>query len=242
MSGELETIGILRSPFREKFGVPRQPGLLRGLRCELEIRPEFSADDFWRGLDEFSHLWLVWRFHLDEGRGGRRRPTVRPPRLGGEERRGVFATRSGFRPNGLGLSLVRLRGLRRTGNAMVLELGAADLVDGTPVVDVKPYLAWAEARPDAEGGFAAEPPSATREVVLNARVRDQIAARSELPDLEEFIVDLLSLDPRPAWDRREVPEDRVFGIRLHDFDLRWREVAGRAEVLELAALREEDGT
>jgi tRNA (adenine37-N6)-methyltransferase len=250
MTESLQIIGHLRSPFREKFLVPRQPGLIADLRSELHVASAFAREEFWRGLEGFSHLWLLWRFHLDARRGGAQRPTVRPPRLGGEERVGVFASRSGFRPNSLGLSVVALRGRRRDGDTLVLELGGADLVDGTPIVDVKPYLPWADALPEARGGFAPAAPEAALEVSFAEPARRALAARAESqPELEGLLRDLLALDPHPAWDRPfsspqtqtrdESGTSRAYGARLFDFDLRWIRRDHCVEVLDLVPLTED---
>ena len=164
---EIRPVGIVRSCFGGKFAVPRQPGLCPSAWGELVFEPEFRQPEALRGIEGFSHLWLIFGFHLTADAGWH--PTVRPPRLGGNERVGVFASRSTFRPNGLGLSLVRLEGVEvREKEGSVLLLGGVDLVDGTPVYDVKPYLPYAESLPDAAGGFAAEEPR--RVEVLTAGV------------------------------------------------------------------------
>jgi len=151
-------IGIIRSPYKEKFAVPRQPGLVEDGGVELVLRPPYNQADAARGLREFSHLWIIFIFHqtLESGWW----PTVRPPRLGGNARMGVFATRSPFRPNPLGMSLIALKGGGVQRSNVVLELGSLDLVDETPVVDIKPYLPFAESQPQACAGFAQAAPAA----------------------------------------------------------------------------------
>ncbi|STQ14046.1 protein YaeB [Enterobacter cloacae] len=142
-----EQIGVIRSPYKEKFAVPRQPGLVTSGSGELHLIAPYNQADAVRGLEAFSHLWVVFVFHQTMDGGWR--PTVRPPRLGGNARMGVFATRSTFRPNPIGMSLVELKGIRCQKDQVILELGSLDLVDGTPVIDIKPYLPFAEALPDA---------------------------------------------------------------------------------------------
>ncbi len=204
----LEPIGTVRSCFGGKFAVPRQPGLCPSAWGRLEFHPEFRSLEAVRGITGFSHLWLVFGFHQTAAQGWR--PTVRPPRLGGNQRVGVFASRSTFRPNGLGLSLVKLEGVdMATENAPVLLLGGLDLIDGTPVYDVKPYLPYAEALPQATGGFASE--AITRLVV----VVDE-AARTDfeiLPERAQAVLrEVLALDPRPAT--RSGDSERIFGAEL----------------------------
>ena len=208
---EIVPIGFVRTCFDEKFAVPRQPGLCPSAWGELVFEPEFRSEDALRGIEGFSHLWLVFGFHLTRDAGWS--PTVRPPRLGGNERVGVFASRSTFRPNGLGLSLVKLEGVeRREKDGPVLKLGGVDLVSGTPVFDVKPYLPYAEAWPEARGGYAAEPPERL-EVVGTERL-GRLAERDRAA-----IVEALSLDPRPAAGRDEA--GRVFGARMCGVNVRF---------------------
>lgn len=207
----IEPVGRLRTCFGEKFGVPRQPGLCPSAWGTLHFEREFQSADAVRGLEGFSHLWLVFGFHLTADRGWS--PTVRPPRLGGNERVGVFASRSTFRPNGLGLSLVRLERVEMTPDGPVLHLGGVDLVDGTPVYDVKPYLPYAEAVPEACGGYAGEAPE-----------RLEVTGLEHLAGMDErsrkVVEESLSLDPRPPARRRQGcdgqagDEEREFGVLI----------------------------
>ena len=148
----LQPIGRLHSPYREKFAVPRQPGLVSHAHARLELLPPFNDPQTLRGIEQYSHLWLIFQFHHCAEQGWH--PTVRPPRLGGNERMGVFATRSPFRPNGLGLSVVRLEGWQQQGAAVWLDLSGVDLVDGTPILDIKPYVPFADSLPTAVSQFA----------------------------------------------------------------------------------------
>lgn len=218
-------MGIVRSCFGGKFAVPRQPGLCPSAWGELVFEPEFRRPEALRGIEGFSHLWLIFGFHRTVDAGWH--PTVRPPRLGGNERVGVFASRSTFRPNGLGLSLVRLEGIEaRDREGSVLLLGGIDLVDGTPVYDVKPYLPYAESVPGAAGGFAAEEPA--RLAVSTAGA----AGFAELPERSQrLIVEALALDPRPPAGRGE--EGRIHGAGLCGLEVKFRILEGRCEVISV---------
>jgi tRNA-Thr(GGU) m(6)t(6)A37 methyltransferase TsaA len=220
---EIQPIGIVRSCFGGKFGVPRQPGLCPSAWGELIFEPEFRQAEALRGIEGFSHLWLIFGFHLTAEGGWS--PTVRPPRLGGNERVGVFASRSTFRPNGLGLSLVKLEGMeKRDGQGTVLLLGGIDLVDGTPVFDVKPYLPYAESPEGARGGFAPDEP--VRLEVSSAGVE----GFASLPERSRrVIVDALALDPRPAAGREE--EGRIHGAGLCGMEVKFRVEGGVCHVL-----------
>lgn len=223
----VQAIGVVRSCFGDKFGVPRQPGLCPSAWGELVFHPEFRNPDLLRGIEGFSHLWLVFGFHATDGKGWH--PTVRPPRLGGNERVGVFASRSTFRPNGLGLSLVRLERVETAGpDGPVLHLGGPDLIDGTPVFDIKPYLPYAECLPDATAGFAAGEIQR-----LDVVVADE--ARQDFENLPErarrVIVEALALDPRPAVQAGE--PQRVFGALLCGRNVRFLVADGVCRILEI---------
>ncbi len=207
----IEPVGWVRTCFGEKFGVPRQPGLCPSAWGDLRFAPEFRSEDAVRGLEGFSHVWLVFGFHLTADRGWS--PTVRPPRLGGNERVGVFASRSTFRPNGLGLSLVKLERVELGPEGPVLHLGGVDLVDGTPVFDVKPFLPYAESLQGTCGGYAAEAPARIEVTgVENLAVLDERSQR--------VIVEALSLDPRPPAGRDE--PGREFGVLMCGRNVRFR--------------------
>ncbi|WP_380184551.1 tRNA (N6-threonylcarbamoyladenosine(37)-N6)-methyltransferase TrmO [Kalamiella sp. sgz302252] len=220
MSFTFQPIGTIHSPWKEKFAVPRQPGLIQDGGGELLLLPPYNQPEAVRGLEAFSHLWLLFVFHQTMAGGWR--PTVRPPRLGGNARMGVFATRSTFRPNPIGMSLVELRGIRTQKGEVVLELGSLDLVDGTPIVDIKPYLPFAEAVPDARAGFAQEAPPASMPVAFSPQAAQQIAQHGQrYPHLERFISEVLAQDPRPAYRKGEETE-REYAAWLLDFNVRWR--------------------
>jgi tRNA-Thr(GGU) m(6)t(6)A37 methyltransferase TsaA len=213
-------IGFIRSCFPEKFGIPRQPGLVPEAKARLEILPPFQSPEAFRELETFSHIWIVFVFHqcLD----GDWRATVRPPRLGGNRRVGVFASRSGFRPNPIGQSAVELVGIERSPGRTTLQLRGVDLLDGTPVLDIKPYLPYCDALPQAAAGYAAEPPAAKMTVAFTPQ-----ATRTcrQLEDnryygLQQLITDLLALDPRPGY--ADQIGKQAFGMRLWDLNIRFK--------------------
>ncbi|MEA9393197.1 tRNA (N6-threonylcarbamoyladenosine(37)-N6)-methyltransferase TrmO [Acerihabitans sp. TG2] len=227
----LRQIGVIRSPYKEKFAVPRQPGLVVDGTGELSLLPPYNQPDAVRGLEAFSHIWVLFVFHQTLAQGWH--PTVRPPRLGGNARVGVFATRSTFRPNPIGMSLIALRGIRISGAQVTLELGSLDLVDGTPVVDIKPYLPYAESIPAAQAGFAQQSPTAGMAVEFCAAAERQLAELApDYPRLRRFISDILAQDPRPAYHRRQDSE-RIYAVALLEFTVRWRVDGPVAEVLAI---------
>ncbi|MCG8707298.1 tRNA (N6-threonylcarbamoyladenosine(37)-N6)-methyltransferase TrmO [Brenneria sp. 4F2] len=222
-------IGIVRSPYKEKFAIPRQPGLIEDGGGELQLLPPYNQAECVRGLSDFSHIWILFVFHQTMEGGWR--PTVRPPRLGGNARVGVFATRSTFRPNPIGMSLVELKAIHTKGDAVTLELGSLDLVDGTPVIDIKPYLPFAESQPQAQAGFAQFPPDAAMPVSFSPLAERQIAGQQrQHPHLKRFITQVLAQDPRPAY-RKGKDSEREYAVSLLEFNVRWRVSAQGTEVL-----------
>lgn len=212
--GALAPVAVLRTPFGGKFGVPRQAGLVPAAEGRVEFLPAFAAPEFTRGLEAFSHVWLVTGFHLNPPWTGS--AVVRPPRLGGNARVGVFASRSPNRPNGLGLSLVRLLGLEPG----ALRVGGVDAVDGTPVYDVKPYLPWAEAPADARADWAEAPPG--RREAGGIEIPAEVAARLG-PERTALAREVLRLEVRPAYQEAG---ERTYGMALAGWNLRWRVTAG----------------
>lgn len=203
MALELKQIAHICSPFPTKFGIPRQSGLVDALRATVVFEPEFRNADALRGLEGFSHLWLIWEF--SEARRDGWSPTVRPPRLGGNTRMGVFATRSPFRPNPLGLSCVRLEGIRHDAAlGAVLDVSGADLMDGTPIYDIKPYLPYADCKPEAVGGFAASGEGRLLTVQADETLLAGLPARTR-----EALLGVLAHDPRPSYQN---DPDRVYGM------------------------------
>lgn len=231
MNLTLTPIGIIHSPFKEKFGVPRQPGIATAARATLELLPPYDREEALEGLAGFSHIWVVFVFHATAAQGWH--PTVRPPRLGGNTRVGVFASRSTFRPNPLGMSVVELDGFGREDDKLLLHIKGADILDGTPVLDIKPYVPYADSIPNARGGFADSAPETRLAVQFTAEAEAQLAARALAhPELRELIAQVLGADPRPAYRDDEAAE-RIYGMRLFDFDLRWRVEGNSAVVVEL---------
>ena len=212
MALELKQIAHICSPFPTKFGIPRQSGLVNALRATVVFEPEFRNADALRGLEGFSHLWLIWEF--SEARRDGWSPTVRPPRLGGNARMGVFATRSPFRPNPLGLSCVRLEGIRHDAAlGAVLDVSGADLMDGTPIYDVKPYLPYADCKPEAVGGFAASGEGRLLTVRADEALLAGLPARTR-----EALLGVLAHDPRPSYQN---DPDRVYGMAFGGCEVRF---------------------
>jgi tRNA-Thr(GGU) m(6)t(6)A37 methyltransferase TsaA len=216
-------VGVARSPFKEKFGIPRQAGLVAEAVGRIDLIPPYDDPAMVEGLDAFSHIWLTFVFHRCLEQGWRKR--VRPPRLGGNVYRGVYASRSPFRPNHVGLSAVALLEVR-TRPAVQLVVGGLDLLDGTPVVDLRPYLPYADALPGAVGGFADTPPEPSLEVVFSPRASAALAGQ---PKLAALIRSVLALDPRPAYRAGE--QDGDYGVRLAGVDVRFRVDATTATVV-----------
>lgn len=209
----MEIIARIRTDFPEKFGIPRQSGLVSELRGTVVFEPKYRNPDALRGIEGFSHLWLLWQF--SEAIRAVWQPTVRPPRLGGNTPMGVFATRSPFRPNPIGLSSVRLLGVEKTEtHGTVLRVGGADLMDGTPIYDIKPYLPYTDCHPDAEGGFA-EP---LREHSLTVTFPEELLER--LPtDRRQAALALLAQDPRPAYQH---DPERIYGLFFAGLNISFR--------------------
>ena len=234
MRFQFQPIGICRSPFTDKFGIPRQPRLVDAAEAKIELLPPFDREEAFAGLEGFSHVWLVFVFHDDCLAAGWR-PQVRPPRLGGRGKVGVFASRSPYRPNPIGVSAVAQHGLHRRGRTLALKVTGADLLDGTPVLDIKPYVPYADAITDAAGGFATERPPARFQVTFSPLARAQVAEQDPGGTLRlaELITQVIAQDPRPGYMDR-YPERRQFALRLYEFDIRWEvngEIAQVTDVL-----------
>ena len=222
---ELTRIARIRTDFREKFGVPRQSGLVEALTGTVVFEPAYRSRDALRGIEGFTHLWLLWGFSENRRSGGEWSPTVRPPRLGGNERLGVFATRSPYRPNPIGLSCVRLLAAREDETlGPVLDVAGADMVDGTPIYDIKPYLPYADCRSEAAGGFAAEAPEKLPVYCPDALLQ------ALPPEKREGLLDILALDPRPRY--QDDPE-RVYGLSFAGCNVRFRAAGGAVTVEEI---------
>lgn len=215
-------IAHIESPFGGKFGIPRQSGLVRSVHSRIVFEKEFRNPEAFRGLEEFSHVWLLWQFNEAEGWS----PTVRPPMLGGNRRIGVFATRSPFRPNHIGLSCVELLNVELDSkDGPVLHVAGADLKDGTPILDIKPYLPYTDSRPEARGGF-------TEQVLREFRPLEVVLPES-MDDMDESLrqslCELLSADPRPHY--HDDPE-RIYGMTFAGREIRFRVAEGKAVVID----------
>ena len=222
----MQTIARVHSDFSTKFGIPRQSGLVDALEATVVFEPEFRNSDALRGLEGFSHLWLVWVF--DQAMRKDWSPTVRPPRLGGNTRMGVFATRSPFRPNPIALSCVKLAGVEQTAEyGTVLRITGADLMDGTPILDIKPYIPYADSRPDALGGFASVPAGEVLEVVIPPELLERIPA-----DRREALRGVLAQDPRPHYQN---DPERVYGFGFAGMEVKFSVDGTRLTVRDISA-------
>ena len=220
----IQVIAHIRSDFHTKFGIPRQSGLVDALRATVVFEPEYRNPDALRGLEGFSHIWLIWQFSQAVRDGWS--PTVRPPRLGGNTRMGVFATRSPFRPNAIGLSCVKLESIQKDPKlGTVLVVSGADLMDGTPILDIKPYLPYGDCHPEATGGFASEPARPTLEVEIPPALLERLS-----PDRREALRDVLALDPRPRY--QQDPE-RVYGFLFAGREVRFTVDGDRLRVVDI---------
>ena len=208
----IQIIARMHSDFATKFGIPRQSGLVEELRSTIVFEPEFRNADALRGMEGFSHLWLIWQF--SEAVRSSWSPTVRPPRLGGNTRMGVFATRSPFRPNNLGLSCVRFLGLEETEEfGTVIHVGGADLMDGTPIFDIKPYIPYADCKPEALGGFTGGTEGDLLEVEFPAPLLNILPQEKQ-----QAAIGILAHDPRPSYQK---DANRVYGVTFAGFDIRF---------------------
>ncbi len=220
---KMQIVARIRSDFPTKFSIPRQSGILKNLESRIEFEKPFQNPDYIRGITEFSHLWLLWCFSENVGREAS--PTVRPPRLGGNRRVGVFATRSPFRPNPIGLSCVRLLRTEKTVNGPVLVVAGADLMDGTPIYDIKPYLPFADSFPDAKGGFAQE------HLEDSLRVFFEPDVLKDFPmEKKEALLEILRQDPRPSYQN---DPERCYGFSFAGFEIHFQVEGDCATILSV---------
>lgn len=222
----MEAIAHIHTDFKEKFGIPRQSGLVKS-KGSIIFEPKYNNPEAVRGLEQFSHIWIIWDFskaHREEWS-----PTVRPPRLGGNKRVGVFATRSPFRPNPIGLSCVKLLKIEMDSEqGIVIHVEGADLLDGTPIFDIKPYLPYADCIPGARGGFAQDTPAGVGEVVFQCQIPDGIE-RETL----DTIVEVLKQDPRPSYHR---DPKKVYGMSYGSWEIKFRADESRIYVSGISLL------
>ncbi len=220
----MKTIAHIHSDFPTKFGVPRQSGIIDSLKATIVFEPEYRNPDAFRGLEDFSHIWLIWEF--SEAVRDDWSPTVRPPRLGGNVRKGVFATRSPFRPNAIGLSSVKLDKIEIDHElGPVLHVSGADLMDGTPIFDIKPYIAYTDSHPDAVSGFALRPAEYELEVCISEELLCKIPVEQR-----ESLVAVLAHDPRPQYHN---DPERAYGMEYGDLEVKFRVEGTRLTVMEV---------
>jgi len=224
------TIGIVHSCYKEKFGIPRQPGLVTESSARIELIPPYNRLDTLEGLSDFSHIWVQFIFHacLTE----KWKAKVRPPRLGGKEKLGVFATRATHRPNPIGLSVIKIGRIYQEDKKVYIDLYGADLLDGTPVLDIKPYLPYADSIPDSKGGFAPTP-TQTKNVLFSAEATSQCERYENLHNREitTLIKQIIEQDPRPSYLSEQI--DREHGITLWDVNIKWCARNDHLEILRI---------
>ncbi|MEC4726885.1 tRNA (N6-threonylcarbamoyladenosine(37)-N6)-methyltransferase TrmO [Shewanella sp. D64] len=233
-TSQIQAVALCRTPYKQKFGIPRQPGLVTAARGFVELQVPFNHIDAVRGLEQYSHLWLLFSFHENLSQGWK--TTVRPPRLGGNEKLGVFATRSTFRPNGIGQSVVKLHKIHHNNGVVSLEISGMDLLDGTPVIDIKPYIPFSDSIADAQGGIAHEAP-ALAEVQFSEHALQQVIAYEKLaqyPRLAALIQGVLAQDPRPAYKKAKA-DPKEYQVALYDLDILWHMQGNTIVVTELRA-------
>ncbi len=214
---QIEAVAVCKTPYKQKFGVPRQPGLVEA-RGTIELINRFNHPDFVEGIEQYSHLWILFSFHENHTQGYKAK--VRPPRLGGNDKLGVFATRSAFRPNGIGQSVVKLHNVINENGRVSLEISDMDLVDGTPVLDIKPYIPYSDSVTGAEGGMAREKPE-LKSVEFSDESLSQLRLRSDYAAIKQLIQQVLAQDPRPAYKQKK-QDNKSYFISLNDLDIEWR--------------------
>lgn len=232
MTFSIEAIGEVRSPYQQKFAVPRQPGLVTAACAEIHLHGDYAQADSVRGLTEFSHIWVLFIFHETVAAGWQ--PLVRPPRLGGNTRKGVFATRATYRPNGIGMSVVKLESVQADEHGVIIRVRGADWVNGTPVIDIKPYLPYADSIADAQGGFADQRPHTALTTVFSAEAEQQLQLlERHYPELRLLISQVLNQDPRPAY-KKAAHQEKVYGMSLYDLNIKWQVSNGENQVIQIS--------
>ncbi len=230
----VENIAVIQSPYKQKFAIPRQPGLVKQAVARLHFVAPYNKVDMVRGLEQFSHLWLLFMFHQNLAKGWT--PTIRPPRLGGNKKIGVLASRATFRPNGIGMSAVELLDIEYEKNGPVLVLGGVDLLDKTPIIDIKPYIPYSDIVESATGGYAEQSPDNQMPVIFSPEALNACSeVANEYPNLQDFISEILSQDPRPAY-KKNTEDNKVYNVELYDFDISWQVIEGVNQVLTIKPL------
>ncbi|WP_127346456.1 tRNA (N6-threonylcarbamoyladenosine(37)-N6)-methyltransferase TrmO [Pseudidiomarina mangrovi] len=232
MTFSIEAIGEIRSPYQQKFAVPRQPGLVTAACAEIHLHGDYAHPDSVRGLTEFSHIWVLFIFHETVAAGWQ--PLVRPPRLGGNTRKGVFATRATYRPNGIGMSVVKLESVQADEHGVIIRVRGADWVNGTPVIDIKPYLPYAESISNAQGGFADARPHTALTTVFSTEAEQQLCQlEPHYLELRLLISQVLNQDPRPAY-KKAAHQEKVYGMSLYDLNIKWQVSNGENQVIQIS--------
>ena len=232
---KMPIIGYMKSPYREKFGIPRQPNLVQ-VESYIEMIEPYNDLLAFEGIEEFSHLWLIWQFHENKNQqdSPQFRPQVRPPRLGGNKKIGVFATRSMYRPSPMGLSVVQLKDVKKVGKSVRVYVTGSDLLDGTPILDIKPYIQYSDAVVDAQSGYAQEQPI-RKQVIWSEQAFSQQQSFIQMKQLKQQTIDeleqVLSLDPRPAYQQDET---RVYGMLFADLNVKFTVNAEYVQIIEIA--------
>jgi tRNA-Thr(GGU) m(6)t(6)A37 methyltransferase TsaA len=232
----LNYIGRVNSPYKEKFAIPRQPGLVSAARGSITLLSTANNEELVRGIEQFSHLWLIFVFHGTQQQGWK--PLVRPPRLGGNKKIGVLATRSTFRPNPVGMSVVKLESVEFTDKQLLINISGLDLLDQTPILDIKPYIPYSDNIDYARAGFAQYEPDLLLKVIFSSRAEKDINKyQNEYTDLSTFIEQVLSQDPRPAYKKKQVDE-KIYGMNLYDLNILWTISLSDANTIEVLSINE----
>jgi tRNA-Thr(GGU) m(6)t(6)A37 methyltransferase TsaA len=230
MTINIQPIGTIHTPYKEKFAIPRQSGIAKSAEGNITFLDEFNDPNYLRGIEQFSHLWLLFHFHQTADKG--HSPLVRPPRLGGNQKLGVFATRSTFRPNGIGMSVVEFVAVNYQKKQLILNVKGIDLLDGTPILDIKPYIPYADSIPQAYGGIAQRSPELMA-VTFTDQANGQLnLLEQRYPALDSLIREVLSQDPRPAYHQNSHP-DKTYGMTLYNLNIQWQVIAHQNVVLAI---------
>lgn len=220
MSFSLSPIGIIHSPYKQKFAIPRQPRLVESAIGKVELFSPYNDLDIVNGLEEFTHLWLIFLFHENIESGWSAK--VRPPRLGGNKKLGVFATRSSFRPNPIGMSAVKIIDIEKLGDSIFINISGLDLLDGTPIIDLKPYIPYADSISEATAGFAQSKPEHSMQVRFENQAKQQcLQAEVKHPGIKKFIEAVLQQDPRPAYKKLN-KDKQEYAVFLYDYNVKWQ--------------------
>ncbi|WP_448549899.1 tRNA (N6-threonylcarbamoyladenosine(37)-N6)-methyltransferase TrmO [Thalassotalea fusca] len=230
-SFSITPIGLISTPYKEKFAIPRQPGLVSSAKGKVRLIGEYNNPHMVQGLDQYSHIWLLFQFHETVEQGWK--PLVRPPRLGGNAKTGVLATRSTFRPNGIGMSVVKLDKVTTVKGQVEIQVSGIDLLDNTPIVDIKPYIPYSDARSDAYGGIGSNAPRLLKVQYNTTATHQLIQFSQDTPELDTFIQQVLGQDPRPAYRKSKVDE-KTYAMHVYNLNVSWRMIA--ADIIEVTSL------